>query len=260
MCAVLHDQQDSNSTLETESSALIASYCVGAFSMVGWMLVTTQYLWGNPMIGTLHVHDLILLKSETTVTSTKGGAYPYLNPNQRPWGVVRRGRISDGLIPVGVRGAQRHERCAGFTRLSEVIEIRRPDHLRLTLADDARRALQAFRTLAYLESHLVGLNMSWGPGGSVGYELASGIPAVRDDSDLDFILFAPEKLAITEAQNFWRMISSAPGKVDALVETPLCGFSLKEFVTTSPRKILLRTSDGRILDSNPWDLSNSEDS
>jgi phosphoribosyl-dephospho-CoA transferase len=102
--------------------------------------------------------------------------------------------------------------------------------------------------------------MSWGPGGSVGYELASGIPAVRDDSDLDFILFAPRRLEITEAQDLWRMISSAPGKVDALVETRFCGFSLEEFVTTSHRQILLRTSEGRILGSNPWNLSNGEDS
>lgn len=209
----------------------------------------------------LHIHDLILLRSETAVTSTDGGpACPYLNPNQRPWVVVRRGRISDGLIPVGVRGSQRHERCAGFTGLSEVLEIRRPDQLRLLLAEDSRRALQAFRTLSYLESHLVGLDMTWGPGGSVGYELASGIRAVRAESDLDFILFAPRKLDIKEAQDLWRMISSAPGNVDALVETPSCGFSLKEFVTTSPRKILLRTNDGRIFGSNPWNLSNGEDS
>jgi phosphoribosyl-dephospho-CoA transferase len=56
------------------------------------------------------------------------------------------------------------------------------------------------------------------------------------------------------------MISSAPGKVDALVETRFCGFSLEEFVTTSHRQILLRTSEGRILGSNPWNLSNGEDS
>jgi phosphoribosyl-dephospho-CoA transferase len=213
------------------------------------------------MVGTLHVQDLILLRTESAVISTQGDpACPYLNPNQRPWVVVRRGRILDGLIPVGVRGSQRHERCAGFTRLSEVLETRRPDQLRLLLAEDSRRALQAFRTLSYLESHLVGLDMSWGPGGSVGYELASGIPAVRADSDLDLILFAPRNLEITEAQDLWRMISMAPGKVDALVETPYCGFSLEEFVTTSHRKILLRTSDGRILGSNPWNLLNGEDS
>jgi phosphoribosyl-dephospho-CoA transferase len=204
------------------------------------------------MVGTLHVHDLILLRTESAVISTQGDpACPYLNPNQRPWVVVRRGRISDGLIPVGVHGSQRHERWAGFTRLSEVLETRRPDQLRLLLAEDSRRALQAFRTLFYLESHLVGLDMSWGPGGSVGYELASGIPVVRNGSDLDLILFAPKKLEITEAQDLWHMIRSAPGKIDALVETPYCGFSLKEFVSTSPRKILLRTSDGRILGSNP---------
>src|ERR1700733_14963636 len=213
------------------------------------------------MVGTLHVHDLILSRGEAAVSFSEGDpACPYLNPNQRPWVVVRRGRISDGLIPVGVRGSQRHERCAGFTRLSEVLEIRQPDQLRLTLADDSRRALQAFRTLSYLESRLVGLDMSWGPGGRVGYELASGIPTARDDSDLDFILFAPRKLEITEAQDLWRMISSAPGNVDVLVETPLCGFSLREFATTSQHKILLRTSDGRILGSNPWNLSNGEDS
>jgi phosphoribosyl-dephospho-CoA transferase len=209
----------------------------------------------------LHVHDLILLRTESAVISNEGGpACPYLNPNRRPWMVVRRGRISDGLIPVGVRGSQRHERCAGFTRSSEVLEIRQPDQLRLTPADDSRGALLPFRTLSYLERRLIGLDMSWGPGGSVGYELASGIPSVRADSDLDVILFAPGKLEITEAQDLWRMISSAPGKVDALVETPFCGFSLKEFVTTSPRKILLRTSDGGILGSNPWNLSNGEDS
>jgi malonate transporter len=33
-----------NSTPETASSALIASYCVAAFSMTGWMLVITKYL------------------------------------------------------------------------------------------------------------------------------------------------------------------------------------------------------------------------
>jgi phosphoribosyl-dephospho-CoA transferase len=140
-----------------------------------------------------------------------------------------------------------------------VLETRRPDQLRLLFAGESRRKLQAFRTLFYLESRLAGLDMSWGPGGSVGYELASGIPAVRADSDLDFILFAPRKLELTEAQDLWRMISSAPGKVDALVETPCCGFSLEEFVTSSPRKILLRTSDGRILGSDPWNLSNGED-
>jgi phosphoribosyl-dephospho-CoA transferase len=144
--------------------------------------------------------------------------------------------------------------------LSEVVETRRPDQLRLLLAEDSRRALQAFRTLSYLESHLVGLDMTWGPGGSVGYELASGIRAVRAESDLDCIFFAPRKLDIKEAYDLWRMISSAPGKVDALVETPFCGFSLEEFATTSPRKILLRTSEGRMLGSNPWNLLNGEDS
>jgi len=213
------------------------------------------------MASALNVHDLILLRTKSAVISNEGvSACQYLNLNQSPWVVVRRGRISDGLIPVGVRGPQRHERCAGFTRLSEVLETRSPGQLRLLLAGDSRRTLQAFRTLSYLENLLAGLNRNWGPSGSVGYELATGIPAVRADSDLDLILFAPTKLDMTDAQDLLRMVSDAPGKVDALVETTCCGFSLEEFVTMSPRKILLRTSDGRILGSDPWNLSNGEDS
>ena len=212
------------------------------------------------MVGTMHVHDLILLRTVSAVISTQGDpACPYLNSNHRPWVVVRRGCISDGLIPVGVRGSQRHERCAGYASFSEVVEIRRPDQLRLLLADDSRRALQAFRSLSYLENHLVGLDMSWGPGGSVGYELASGVPAVRVDSDLDLIIFSHRKLDIAEARDLWRVVSSVPGKVDTLVETPCGGFSLEEFVTTSPRKILLRTSGGRIFGSDPWNLSSGRD-
>jgi phosphoribosyl-dephospho-CoA transferase len=141
-----------------------------------------------------------------------------------------------------------------------VVEIRRPDQLRLPLAEDSRRELQAFQSLSYLENHLVGLDMSWGPGGSVGYELASGVPAVRVDSDLDLIIVSHRKLDIAAAQDLWRVVSSAPGKVDTLVETPFSGFSLEEFVTTSPREILLRTSDGRIFGSNPWNLSSGKDS
>jgi phosphoribosyl-dephospho-CoA transferase len=209
------------------------------------------------MSGTLHVHVLILLRTASAIVSTQEHpACPYLTPNGRPWVVVRRGRISEGLIPVGARGMQRHERCAGFTRWSEVMETRRPDQLRLLLAAESRHGLQAFRTLSYLDNQLAGMDITWGPGGSVGYELASGMQAVRADSDLDFILFAPGKLELTEARELWRLVSSAPGKIDALVETPYCGFSLQEFVTTSPRKILLRTCYGRILASNPWDLSN----
>ena len=73
------------------------------------------------MVDTLHVHDLILLGESAVISNDGSPACPYLNPNQRPWAVVRRGRISDGLVPVGVRGSQRHERCAGFTGLSEVL-------------------------------------------------------------------------------------------------------------------------------------------
>jgi len=81
----------------------------------------------------------------------------------RPWVVVRRGRISDGLIPVGVRGSQRNERCAAFTRLIEVLETRQPDQLRLLLAEDSRG-----------NTGVPNLVLSRKPPRRIGYELGSG--------------------------------------------------------------------------------------
>jgi phosphoribosyl-dephospho-CoA transferase len=98
-----------------------------------------------------------------------------------------------------------------------------------------------------------------GLSGSVGYELASGLPAVGTDGDLDLLLFAQKRIPITEAQKLWSMINSAPGKINALIERPCCGLSLEEFVTASPHKILLRTGDGSVLGSNPWNISSGED-
>jgi phosphoribosyl-dephospho-CoA transferase len=205
------------------------------------------------------VHDLIQLRPESVLLPEQN--LPAWLPAARKeplWVVVRRGPAEGELVPIGVRGSQRHERWAGYTRISDVLTIRRPDQLRVRLAGDSRRGLPAFQTLAYLQLHSDESNLNWGPGGSVGYELASGVPAVRGSSDLDLVIFAPEILNHTRASELWQVCSSGPGRIDALVETPCCGFSLQEYATSSTKKLLLRTPNGRILGPDPWDLTNAE--
>lgn len=97
-----------------------------------------------------------------------------------------------------------------------------------------------------------------GAGGSVSYELASEVPAVHGTSDLDLAFFTPEKLSRARASELWQMCSSGPGRIDALVETPCCGFSLQEYATSSTKKLLLRTPNGRMLGPDPWDLTSAE--
>jgi phosphoribosyl-dephospho-CoA transferase len=205
------------------------------------------------------VHDLIQLRRESALLPEQN--LPAWLPAARKeplWVVVRRGPVEGELVPIGVRGSQRHERWAGFVRMNDVLTIQRPDGLRLHLAQDSRRTLLAFQTLEHLECHLIGSDLNWGPGGSVGYELASGVPAVRSSSDLDLVFFAPGKLNHTRASELWQTCSSGPGRIDGLVETPCCGFSLQEYATSSTKKLLLRTPNGRMLGPDPWDLTSGE--
>ena len=92
----------------------------------------------------------------------------------------------------------------------------------------------------------------------MGYELASTVRAVRDSSDLDLVIFSPEKLNHTRASELWQMCIKSPGRIDALVETPCCGFLLEEYATASTKKLLLRTPNGRMLGSDPWDLTSAK--
>jgi phosphoribosyl-dephospho-CoA transferase len=116
----------------------------------------------------------------------------------------------------------------------------------------SRSSLPAFQALAFLEDRLNGLDLEWGPGGSAGFELASGKPAVKEQSDLDLIFFAPERFDCTRARHLWKLVSASPGKVDALVETPYSGFSLEEYAAGHSEKFLLRTREGRLLGHDPW--------
>jgi hypothetical protein len=55
-----------------------------------------------------------------------------------------------------------------------------------------------------------------------------------------------------EAKFLCARAMNLPATVDIRVETPVSGFSLREFASQSPAAILLRTPSGVILGRNPW--------
>ena len=169
-----------------------------------------------------------------------------------PWVVVRRGTPPKGTIAVGVRGNLRHERWGGYVSPDDVLLRKGPEQLRSRLVFASRSSLPAFQALAFLEDLLNGIDLEWGPGGSAGFELASGKAAVKEQSDLDLVFFASERFDRTTALHLWELISASPGKVDALVETPYSGFSLAEYAAGHSEKFLLRTQQGRLLGHDPW--------
>ncbi|EGP5127795.1 biotin-independent malonate decarboxylase subunit beta [Enterococcus faecium] len=90
----------------------------------------------------------------------------------------------------------------------------------------------------------------WGIGGSLGFELSTGIPAVKETSDFDLLLYAnsPIELPI-------QVIQSHPAffeQFDTQVVTRQGGFSLKEYLREPEKKILLKTVEGPKLTKELW--------
>jgi phosphoribosyl-dephospho-CoA transferase len=204
----------------------------------------------------LRVHDLLLL-STGRVHPACMAEPPWVQAAMKrsPWVVVRRVNAPAGEVAVGVRGDDRSQRWGGLVDLSDVALIKRPVQLRVSLAHDSRRMVPALKTLALVERELADIDLSWGPVGSVGFELATGDRVITEASDLDLALFASQRIDHAIARDLWDTLSALPAKVDARIETPGCGFSLEEYALRRSAKILIRTPDGQQLVEDPWDVS-----
>ena len=170
-----------------------------------------------------------------------------------PFVVVRRSPRTQHRIPIGVRGCERNQRWASFCSSGILINIVTPPQL-LGHAVPAQRdsAIPALRALQLLKNRWIGLDHDWGPGGSVGFELATGKHTARAGSDLDIVLYAERRVPVDEAKWLYARAIDLPSLVDIRVETPVCGFSLREYARASPAAILLRTSSGVAFGSDPW--------
>ena len=164
-----------------------------------------------------------------------------------PFVVVRRGSITDDNIPVGVRGTLRSERWAAFCPPHLVKRILTPEALLNRAIPD--RGMPALHALNVLKNRW---RCNWGPGGSVGFELATGEAVVSPSSDLDAVIYASEPIDMSEARSLLESTHDLPAAVDVRVETPRVGFSLAEYVQAT--KLLLRTPGGPVLGTDPWSL------
>jgi hypothetical protein len=87
------------------------------------------------------------------------------------------------------------------------------------------------------------LDHPWGPGGSVGFELATGRHVVKLESDLDIVIYAEGKITREQARSLQARTMNLSVAVDIRVETPACGFSLIEYARGGPQAFycVLRT-------------------
>jgi phosphoribosyl-dephospho-CoA transferase len=180
-----------------------------------------------------------------------------------PFAVVRRAQAAAGFIAIGLRGDTRQQRYGAWAEADDVEAAATPEELVDIDPSGERRALPAFVALAALRSHATTLAaFRWGPTGSVGFELATGFPAVTSSSDLDLLIRAPARLtheaAVAMLSELQAHARREGIRIDAQVETPAGGIALAELAAGKPR-VMARHSQGPVLVADPWSTTGGGD-
>ena len=173
---------------------------------------------------------------------------------EAPLVVVRRAKSFAEIIPVGVRGSLRNQRFAAFLAPVSIRRRITPEQLSATrgrLSKARTEEIPGLKVLAVIEEQLASFSLAYGPTGSIGFELASGLPTATSASDLDLLIRAPERLPIQLAQELVSIFSGRPCRVDAQLETPRGALSLAEYAS-GQRPLLLRQDGGPILVDDAW--------
>jgi len=173
-----------------------------------------------------------------------------------PWTVVRRAAPRPGLWPVGVRGRLRPQRCAAWLARRAIRACITPQMLAATVRWREHPSSASTPAIAALDAVAAifaahGLAGRWGPGGSVGFELASGVPATHIDSDLDLVLIAEEPMAPIDAAHLHAALSQLRVRIDVLLETPRGAVALAEYANNTGA-MRLRCAHGPRLVHDPW--------
>jgi len=173
--------------------------------------------------------------------------------------VVRRAPSTPAAVPVGARGPQRNQRCAGHLPLDAIARRVTPEVLaRAVLGPGgpaldlhtAATGLPCIAALIKLAPRLRDLGLDWGPTGGVGFWLASGLTVLRPASDLDLLVRAPQPLSPDVAEALRVLVMAAGCRVDVQVDTGGGGFALMEYLRGG--RMMLKTAGGPLLVADPW--------
>jgi len=198
------------------------------------------------------VHDILKISSGTPfITSGYLPSWTKDAIKAAPYVVVRRGSVKYHKIPIGLRGDTRQQRQAAFLLAESIEAVFTPEDLvdpalwqRHTHLID----LGIADRLQAVDRCFSGIPLSWGIGGSVGFELISGREVVGTESDIDIIMKASLPLRKGLFADLKEKLDSLPFKTDVLLETPNGAISLDELIA-GRFPMVLRTPEGpRLID------------
>lgn len=168
--------------------------------------------------------------------------------------VVRRESTAAGLVPVGLRGRARSQRCTAYVPHVAVRRCVTPEMLAGTLPTGCAQA-GAFAVLSALREVAPALDatgLAWGPTGGAGFFLATGLAVLRPESDLDLVVRAPQPLGSAQAMALAEVQRQSACRIDIQIDTGHGAFALAEW-TRAGGRVMLKTNDGPLLCANPWE-------
>lgn len=199
------------------------------------------------MVNALLAHDLLWgLTPEQLPADAPSWAVESLSLGQPV--VVRRALAAPGQVAVGVRGASREHRYATSMSVAAIQRRVRPEEL---CHIESERDLPALQALVQLRSLLDASGWVWGVSGSAGFELASGIEALHERSDLDLILRTPQPLDRLQAKDLLAQLDASVCAVDLQLQTPFGAVALREWAGAA-RRVLLKDNLQARLVIDPW--------
>ena len=208
------------------------------------------------MTGVPAPHDLLRLRTVDDVIA--GGPLPGWATEalaRAPYVVVRRARAAQGAIPVGIRGPERRHRLAAVLRSGAAAARIVPEDLAAgAWRRTARRAtVPALAALDRIAAVMSDAARPWGPTGSVGFELATGVPVAGRQSDLDLVVRCPLRWPRYDAGEVLAALDAVDPDValDVQIETPTGAVALREYAAGRV-PLLLRTRGGPRLVEDPW--------
>lgn len=162
--------------------------------------------------------------------------------------VVRREITSADQVGVGVRGQFRHQRYATQMPRSAISRQLKPEALTEIDTSHFKHLAERLQSISNIMKNFSGC---WGYTGSFGFELATGIEAVTQQSDIDLLIRAEQPFAKKQAIELLGNFQQAGLNVDIQLQLPQGGLALKEWARDSG-KVLLKRPDGAVLVENPW--------
>ncbi|MFV5624467.1 malonate decarboxylase holo-ACP synthase [Acinetobacter baumannii] len=162
--------------------------------------------------------------------------------------VVRREITPEDQVAVGIRGQFRYQRHAAQMPRIAINRQLKPEELTHVDPQQFEHLAERLQSISSIMKNFSGC---WGYTGSFGFELATGIKTVTQQSDIDLLIRAEQPFAKKQAIELLETFQQAGLNVDVQLQLSQGGLALKEWAGNSG-KVLLKRPDGAVLVENPW--------